>query len=178
MPKKPASYSDWCQRAWPSQYSSEVDEVPRPGSLSRSHSRNRWRNAASSGESPKSMSVPPSGGPAQIRSVDPAVLEHAVQVGADAAEHVSREQRASEVHVGEALPGVADATVDLDGGLAHRARRPGAVRLGERGRQVRLVRGEGVDGPGGLPSDAARALGGDVRVGEEVLDRLEGADRL
>src|SRR5678815_5761457 len=54
-PKKPASYSAVCHSAWRSQYSSSVDETGNPGLCSAIHARSRDRNAASSGESRKSV---------------------------------------------------------------------------------------------------------------------------
>src|SRR3954467_6315715 len=101
-PKNPASYSDWCHAACPSQYASSVDDAGRPGSLSFNQSRRRWRNAASSGESPKSMLAP-----------DAAIGQHEVDARTHAAEQIDREQGPAEEHVGEALPGVADAAVHL-----------------------------------------------------------------
>src|ERR1044071_9945653 len=110
-PKKPPSYSAWCQAAWPSQYSSDVDDVGRPGSLSRSHARRRARKAASSGEPPKSTST----------SSAALVGEDAVEAGPHAAEQLGRDEGAPQVHVRQALPRVADAAVHLDGRLADRA---------------------------------------------------------
>ena len=58
---------------------------------------------------------------ASHRSPSGRLGKHPRQVGADAAEELDRQQRAAEVHVGQALPRVADAAVHLDRGLAHRA---------------------------------------------------------
>src|SRR5688572_4959945 len=82
IPKKPASNSDWCQAACPAQYSSDVDDAPRWGVLSCSQARSRARNSASAGESPKSTVSPRS----QF------VVEHAGEVGVDAAEHVGGQE--------------------------------------------------------------------------------------
>src|SRR4029077_16558655 len=124
MPKKPPSYRAWCHAACPAQYSSDVDDAGGGGVLSLSPPRSRSRNAASGGESPKSMS----------RS-DPVPVEHPRQVRPHAPEEVAGDQRAAQVHVGQAVPGVPDAAVHLDGGLAHGPPGPGAVRLrgGRRG---------------------------------------------
>src|SRR5687767_8726506 len=127
MPKNPASNSDWCQPAWASQYSSDVDDAGSFGLLSTSQERSRARNAASSGESPKS-----------ICSSDPPPVEHAGEVRAGAAKEVAGEQRSPEVHVRHALPGVADAAVHLDRRLADGPCGPGAVRLGDRRRIERI----------------------------------------
>src|SRR3954452_20040160 len=105
-PKNPPSYSVRCHAGWASQYSSVVDDEPRCGLLSSSHARSRSRNSCSSGESAKSIGL-----------TDSRVREDASEVGADAAEDVDGEQRPPKVDVGEALPRVADATVDLDGDL-------------------------------------------------------------
>ena len=79
--------------------------------------------------------------------------------------------------MGQALPGVADTPVHLNGRLADGASRPGAVGLGPgRGGQGR-VRRQGVDCPGGVAGDAARALHEHEGIGQQVLDGLERADR-
>ena len=79
--------------------------------------------------------------------------------------------------MGQALPGVADAAVDLDGGLAHGAGGAGAVRLRQRGGGQRLPRRQRVDRPGGVQRDGVRPLGRHVRVRQQVLHGLERTDR-
>jgi hypothetical protein len=75
------------------------------------------------------------------------------------------------------LPGVTYPTVHLDRRLANGAGGARAIRLGRR------CSGEGVDGPqrvrgpGRVQGDAARALGRDERVRQQVLHRLERPDR-
>ena len=61
----------------------------------------------------------------------PVVVEDPVEARTGTAEDVGGEQRAAQVDVGEALPGVADPAVHLDGRLAHGASGPGAVGLGD-----------------------------------------------
>ena len=84
---------------------------------------------------------------------------------------------AAEVHVCHALPRVADAAVDLDRGLAHRAGAAGGVRLGDRGGSAGVGRREGVDGPGGVEQRAQGTLGERPGLGQQVLHGLERADR-
>src|SRR5690349_4805945 len=95
MPKKPASKRAWCHPGCASQYSSDVDDAGSFGLFVASHSRSRARNAASAGESPKSI------GTSRRELV---VGEDAGQVGADAAQHVDAEERPAQVDVGQALP--------------------------------------------------------------------------
>ena len=132
----------------------------------------RARRAAAGGTRP-----PPARQRSPSRVPDPPVREHPGHGRTDAAEHVDRQQRPAQVHVREALPGVADAAVHLDRGLAHRAGGAGAVGLGDGARRERVGRVEGVDRPGRVTRDARRTLGRDQRVGQQVLHRLERADR-
>src|SRR5262249_18465088 len=99
------------------------------------HARRRARNSASAGESRKS-----------IGSSEPVVTE-AEQLLTVVAEPLRGEQRAPQVDVRETLPRVADPAVDLDPGLAHGARGPGAVRLGDAPGPERRMRLEVVDRP-------------------------------
>src|ERR1700753_2265581 len=106
-PKKPPSYSARCHSPCRAQYSSP--ELGNSLACTASHDRSRSRNAASSAESRKS-------------NVDLLQLD-GPQFG--------RCQRAPQVDVRQAFPGVADAAVYLDGGLAHRSRGARAVDLRE-----------------------------------------------
>ena len=78
--------------------------------------------------------------------------------------------------MGQALPGVADAAVHLDGGLTDGAGRLGAVHLGDPGRLQRLGRPQLVDGPGGVAQDRLRPLDERQALGQQVRDRLVGPD--
>jgi len=78
--------------------------------------------------------------------------------------------------VGEAVPGVADATVDLDGGLADGAGRSGAVGLGDPSGGEGLIGFEGVDSPLRVQGYADRTLHQAVGLGEQVLHGLERSD--
>src|SRR5271156_4552096 len=94
-PKKPPSYSARCHSPCRAQYSSP--ELGNSLACTESHDRSRSLKAASSGESRKS-------------NVDLLQLD-LPQFG--------RCQRTSQTDVRQALPGIANAAVHLDGGLAH-----------------------------------------------------------
>ena len=102
--------------------------------------------------------------------------QHPVHAGPRTAQEIGRQEGAPQVDVGQALPRVADAPVDLDGGLAHVASRSGAVGLGHRGRGQRVVGREGIDGPGRMQGDAAGPLHQHEGIGQQVLDGLERTD--
>ena len=76
----------------------------------------------------------------------------------------------------EALPGVADPAVHLDGGLTHGSGGAGAVRLRDRAGFQPLTRWQRVDRPGRVLRQADRTFHEDARLGEQVLHRLERAD--
>ena len=78
----------------------------------------------------------------------------------------------------QALPGVADAAVHLNRGLAHRPRGARAVDLCEPAGPDRLGRVQLVDRPGGVPQDAHRTLDQGQAFGQQVRDGLVRADRL
>src|ERR1700728_3381116 len=117
-PKKPPSYSARCHSPCRAQYSSP--ELGNSLACTESHDRSRPRKAASSGESRKS-------------NVDLLQLD-GPQLG--------RCQRTPQIDVRQALPGVANASVHLDGGLAHCARGTRAVDLCDPTRPDRLGRSE------------------------------------
>ena len=85
-------------------------------------------------------------------------------------------QGAPQVDMSQALPRVADAPVDLDGGLAHIASRSGAIGLGHRSRGQRVIGRERIDGPGRMQGDAAGPLHQHERIGQHVLHGLKGTD--
>src|SRR5271163_1053292 len=153
-PKKPPSYSALCHSPCRAQYSSP--ELGNSLACNESQDLSRSRKAASSGESRKS-------------NVDLLQLD-GPQLG--------RGQRAAQVHVRQALPGIADAAVYLNGGLAHRPRGPRAVDLCKPAGADRLGWVQLVDRPGGVPQDAHRALDQCQTFGEQVCDGLVRADRL
>ena len=93
------------------------------------------------------------------------------------AEGVGAEQRRSQVEVGVALPGVAHASVQLDGRLAHPAGGRRGPRLGRGPGDQGLARGQVVHGPGRPVGRGARTLQVDQHVRAQVLDGLERADR-
>src|SRR5271154_4364907 len=133
-PKKPLSYSARCHSPCLAQNSS-----PEPGNslaCNDSHDLSLSRNAASSGESRKS-------------NVDLLQFD-GPQFG--------RCQRSSQVDVREALPGVADASVYLNGGLAYGSRGARAVDLRNPAGPDRLGRGQLVDRPGSVSQHTHRAL--------------------
>ena len=69
----------------------------------------------------------------KVHARPPSLLCQQCQLRAVAAEQLGRQQGPPQVHVGHALPGVADAAVHLDGRLAHRAGAAGGVCLGDGG---------------------------------------------
>src|SRR4051794_28699878 len=128
--KNPPSYSEQCHSPCLAQYSSSVDDAGNPGLLSTNHARKRARNSASSGESSKSTD--------HSRSRAESTLREIAQVMALVSQQRARQQRPLQVHVHEALPGVADPAVHLDGGLAHRAGSTRGVGLRHRPRIERV----------------------------------------
>src|SRR6201992_1105900 len=132
--KKTPSHSARGQSPWRAQYSSP--ELGNSLACTESQVLSRSRKAASSGESRKS-------------NADLLQL---------AGPQLRRGQRATQVHMRKALPGIADAAVYLNSGLAHRPRGSRAVDLGEPAGSDRLGWVQLVDRPGGVPHDAHRAL--------------------
>src|SRR5271154_5398493 len=129
-PKKPPSYSARCHSPCRAQYSSP--ELGNSLACTESQDPSRSRKAASSGESRKS-------------NVDLLQLD---------GPQLRRGQRAAQVHVRQALPGIADAAVYLNGGLAPRPRGPRAVDLCEPASADSLGWVPLVDRPGGVPQRA------------------------
>src|SRR5689334_1682750 len=153
VPKKPCSYSAWCQAPWAAQYSSpDVGNLP---FCSVSQPRNRSRKAASSGESRKSNG--------QLLQLDGPRLRGG--------------QHAPQIDVGEAFPGVADTAVNLNRGLTDGQCRTRTVDLGNPRRFDGLGGGKFVDRPRGMAQDTDRPLDQRQAFGEQVADSLIRADR-
>src|SRR5262245_724800 len=93
------------------------------------------------------------------------------------AERDGPSEQPPEVPVGVVLPRVADAAEDLDGDVADGGE-PRGEGLEVQRRDMALGRFTRVGRPGGVEDAAGRELDRLQRVDEEVLDGLEGADRL
>jgi hypothetical protein len=78
----------------------------------------------------------------------------------------------------KAFPGIADAAVHLDGGLAHRSRGARAVDLRHSGGADRLGRRQLVNRPGGMSQHTDRTLDQRQAFREQVRDGLIRADRI